>query len=172
MGRYVAADRREAVIELVRAVDQLIVENQALQRQFQDAGCGAVGSLFDRPGVANIAGVFSMDVRVVKEEIIGGSAVVTVQVGRRLPLERVHLELVRDRWVIQPDPPIPGLAEELRNLGTALRRVGQAVSRQKMTTEQIAREMEFWQKPVLKRIGRLVEESKQDRRVAEQKRGG
>lgn len=159
MGRFVAQDRRQAVLELVRAVDQLILDNRVLQQRFQAAGRGAVGTLFDRSEVANIIGVFSMDVEVIKEEIAGDRAVVTVQVGQRLPLDRVSLELHQDRWTIQPDAPIPGLADELRRLGAALRRVGDAVSRQEMTVDQIAREMEFWQKPVMKRIRQLVEQA-------------
>jgi hypothetical protein len=163
MGLYVAPDRRQAVIELVRAVDQLMMDNQALQQRFRQAGCGAVGTLFDRSEVANIIGVFSMDVEVIEERRTGGSAVVTVQVGRRLPLDRIDLQLQDDRWVIQPDPPIRGLADELRNLGAALRRVGEAVTREEMTTARIAREMEFWQQPVMKRIAQLVEKAEQAR---------
>lgn len=163
MGRFIARDRRQAVLELVQAVDRLIVDNHVLQERFKAAGRGAVGTLFDRSKVANIIGVFSTDVEVIDEEISGDSAVVTVQVGRRLPLDRVSLRLGEDRWVIQPDAPIPGLADELRNLGTALRRVGDAVTREEMTVDRIAREMEFWQAPVMKRIARLVEQAQQAR---------
>ena len=162
MARFVAQDRREAVLELIEAVDRLALDNRSLQRRFQDAGQGAVGTLFDRSEVANIIGVFSTDVEVIKEELAGGSAVVTIQVGRRVPLEEVSLRLQDDRWTVMPDPPIPGLADELRNLGTALRRVGEAVSRKEMTAEEIAREMDFWQRPVMKRIARLVEQAEQN----------
>jgi hypothetical protein len=159
MAQFVAQDRRRAVLELVAAVDQLILDNRVLQQRFQAAGRGAVGTLFDRSEVANIIGVFSMDLEVIKEEVAGDRAVVTIQVGQRLPLDRVSLELHEHRWTIQPDEPIPGLADELRRLGAALRRVGDAVSRQEMTVDQIAREMEFWQKPVMKRIRQLVEQA-------------
>ena len=163
LGRYVTAERRAAVIELIRAVDQLVLDNRVLQQRIRASGAKARAALFDRSGVANIIGVFSTDIEIITEDLAGDSAVVTIQVADRLPLDRVHLELRDDRWVIQPDPPIAGLAAELRNLGKALRRVAEAVEARDMSLDQIGREMEFWQKPALARIRKLIDDATRDR---------
>ena len=144
-------------------MDQLVLDNRVLQQRIRASGAKASAALFDRSGVANIIGVFSTDIEIITEDLAGDSAVVTIQVADRLPLDRVHLELRDDRWVIQPDPPIAGLAAELRNLGKALRRVAEAVEARDMSLDQIGREMEFWQKPALARIRKLIDDAKRNR---------
>jgi hypothetical protein len=159
MAQYVTRERRQPVIELIEAVDQLILDNQVLQERIRTSGATASAALFDRSSVANIIGVFSRDVEIIREDVADTTAVVTVQVADRLPLDRVDLTLQGDRWVIEPDAPVPGLAAELVSLGKALRRVAEAVETRHLTVEQIGKEMEFWQKPVLARIRKLIDEA-------------
>lgn len=156
LASWVAENQRAAVIELIRAVDQLLLDNRVLLERIKASGATATATLFDRPGAADIIDVFSHDVEVVSEQVHGDSAEVTIRVGQRLPFSVVRLERRGGRWIIQPDPPIPGLAGEIRNLGKALRRVAQAVGRQQMTAEEIEKEIEFWQTPVLKKIDKLL----------------
>ena len=164
MTNYVSQEHQTAVSELIHAVDQLILDNRVLQHCIRASGATASAALFDRSNVANIIGVFSNDITVIKEDVTGATAVVNIQVADRLPLDRVDLELQQDRWVIRPDPPIPGLAAELRNLGQALRRVAEAVETRNLAVDQIDREMEFWQRPVLTRIRKLIDQAERDRR--------
>lgn len=161
MAEYVVKDHRPDVVELVRAVDQLLLDNLVLKERIKASGHEAVATLFNRSEVANIIGVFSHDVQIIREQVTGDSAEVTIQVGERLPLTVVRLSQHDGRWLIQLDPPIPGLTNEIRNLGKALRRAAQTVKqRQDMTAEEIKKETEFWQAPVLRRIKKLVEEAR------------
>ncbi len=157
---HVAPERRAAVRDLVTAVDQLLIDNRVLQARLAELNLSASATLFDRSGMANAIDVFSMDVEVIREEIADQSARVAIRVGQRLPLAEAHLVWRDQRWLVLPDEPIRGLADELRNLGKALNRVAAAATLERMTLEQVARELEFWQRPVLERIHKLVAESK------------
>ncbi|MCP4248971.1 MAG: hypothetical protein GY778_18160 [bacterium] len=160
LARYIDAEHRPAVLDLIAAVDKLLQDNRALQQRIAAAGAPASARLFDRSEAGNIIDVFSIDVEVIAEKVDGGSAVVTIQVGQRVPLSRVNLRLQGDRWVILTDPPIAGLAVEIRNLGQALRQVASAVETRDLTVEEIGKELEFWQRPVLARIEKLVADAK------------
>jgi len=160
LGAYVVPEHRPAVIELIQAVDQLCLDNSVLQDRIRASGAAASAILFDRSEVANIIGVFSADVNVIREEVHGDSAVVTVEVAGRVPLEDVRMTFADGRWMIRCDRPIPGLADELRNLGKALQRVGQAVQTRKLSVEEIQHELDFWQQPAMERIAKLVENAK------------
>jgi hypothetical protein len=162
MLQHVVADRRSPVLDLVQAVDELLLANRILQDRVKASGGEAIATLFDRSGVANVIDVFSYDLAVLREEVRGDSAAVTIQVGRRLPLSTVRLVRRGNVWLIDPGPPIPGLPGELRKLGRALRRVAQTVEHGPMTTEQIQKEMEFWQTPVLRRIEKLIGQARED----------
>lgn len=156
MAQLVVPVARPAVIELVRAVDQLVLANRALQEQIKSYGVASAARL-DRPGVGNIIDVFSHDVRVVSQSRQANGATVTIQVGGRLPLSEVHLISTDDGgWQIQPDPPIPGLALEIRNLAKAQNRVARLVQDQHPPIEQIIKELLFWEQPILKRIRQLL----------------
>ncbi|MHC4092355.1 MAG: hypothetical protein ACYSVY_19140, partial [Planctomycetota bacterium] len=81
MAQYVTRERRQPVIELIQAVDQLILDNQVLQERIRASGATASAALFDRSSVANIIGVFSTDVEIIQEDVTDTTAVVTVQVA-------------------------------------------------------------------------------------------
>jgi hypothetical protein len=162
MADYVAEDQRAAVIDLVGAVDQLLLDNLVLQDRIKASGGKAIATLFDRRDAANIIDVFSHDVEVAGEQVDGDSAEVTIRVGQRLPFSVVRLQRQDGGWIIQPDPPVPGLADEIRHLGKALRRVAQTVEQRELSVEEIKKEIEFWQTPVLKRIEKLLDEARSD----------
>ncbi len=155
----VVEDQRSATYELIKAVDQLILENRVLQMKIKAAGGTATADLFDRSGVANLGGVFAQDVRVVRQELSGKTSVVTIQVADQLPLSTVTVAKQQGQWLIQPDPPIPGVLDELHNLSKAMHRVGQAVEREPMTVKQIKKEMEMWLTPVMRRLRACIEAS-------------
>jgi len=161
MAEYVAEGHRDALVDMVQAVDEVVRANTALQQRLVALGYTGSAELFDRSQVANILGVFSRDIEAIEERIRGDTAVVTISVAGRLPLVEVRLVRRNRRWLIQPDEPIPGLAAELRNLGQALRQVALATTQREMSVDDIAREMNFWQQPVLQRIRTLVEQAGQ-----------
>ncbi len=158
--QHVVEEQRQPIHDLLRAVDQLLSDNRLLQDRITAAIGAGVATVFDRAGAANVCDVFSYDVKVLGERIDGDGAVVTIQVGQRLPLSTVRLVRAPGGWLIEPDPPIPGLAAELRNLGKALRRTAQTIEQRRMTPDQIRKEVEFWQAPVLRRIEKLIRDSR------------
>ena len=161
MAKCVVPSARPAVIELVRAVDRLVLANRALQEQIRASGASASAAFLDRPGVANIIDVFSHDVQVIAETQQADQAIVTIQVGGRLPLSAVNMIRTDQGWQIQPDPPIPGLAAEIRNLAKAQQRVARMVQKQHLSIEQIHKELTFWERPILNRIRQLLTQTEQ-----------
>ena len=100
----VVPERRDAVLDLLLSVDRLTIANRELERAVRERIGAATATVFSRPGVANIVGVFSRDVEVVSERVESDRAEVTIQVASRLPLERVTLVRRGGDWLIaRPD---------------------------------------------------------------------
>jgi hypothetical protein len=102
-------------------------------------------------------------VEYVTETVSGDTAVVRICVGGRLPLEEVQLVRRDQRWMITTDPPIPGLADELRKLAYALNRVAGDIEHRALTPEQLKDELALRQEPILSRIRDLIEAAKPER---------
>ncbi|HEY3245310.1 MAG TPA: hypothetical protein VGM03_18365 [Phycisphaerae bacterium] len=147
---------RTAIMELLEGVDQVASANDVLQARLKARLGEGVAARLDRSGVANAVGPFSPAARVIDEKIDGQRAVVTYQIADRLPLSEVNLVLGDDRWLIQSDQPIPGLAAEMRNLAEALRIVADRVESDKLDADGAAKELELRQRPVLDRIAALT----------------
>ncbi|MFH0982956.1 MAG: hypothetical protein V2A79_15660 [Planctomycetota bacterium] len=163
LASYLAPEQRDAVVEHILCVDELTAAGESLKaRIYRIVGPGSADA-FDRTGVANALGPFSRDVECVSEMIEGDTAVVSILVGGRLPLENVHLVRADDRWLIQTDPPIPGVATELRKLARVLYRVADEVERRQLTADQIEKELTLRQRPVLERLDQLVRATQPDR---------
>ena len=114
---------------------------------------------FDRSQAANVIGVFSRDVEVLDARVQGDNAVVTIQVADRLPLEEVELVRRDGKWIIRTDPPIAGLAGELRKLADVLVAVARMVDDREMTAAQIKRELDLRQAPIGRRLAVLMDET-------------
>lgn len=149
---HLVVEQRPYVLELLHAVDRLVAANQALG----DAITRRLGRLtaeaFDYSQVANLVGVFSRDVDVLDEKIVGDAAVVTVQIAKRVPLDSVHLVRSGGRWLIRTDTPIPGLAVELGRLADVLSAVVCRVADGRLTAEQLRRELDAQSADVRRRI--------------------
>ncbi len=168
-GRYrqmctlLVEERRRPVEALVLAVDELVAAESGLQEAIRRAiGEGSATHFAQRQQVANIIGVLSRDVRVVREQIAGDEAEVTIQVAGRVPLEVVRLERRDGVWQVQTDEPISGLAETLRDLAAVTRRMAGEVERRAFTAEEINHELALRQAPVLRRIAELVDEAENE----------
>ena len=111
---------------------------------------------FDRSQVANVIGVFSNDVEVLDQRIRGQVAVVTVQVAGRVPLDEVKLLRREDRWLIQTDPPIPGVADELRRLAQVLLDAARMLDKQAMTPVELKKELDLREASIGRRITALT----------------
>lgn len=139
---FLIPQQREPVVELIQSVDRLIAANSVLQLAVTEHLGPASARALDRSNVANLIGVFSRDVEVITEEVSLDRAVVTIQVNRRVPLNEIVMVRDGNRWLIQTDPPIPGVAEDLRHLADALERMARLVSDSPMTLAQARRELD------------------------------
>ena len=162
----VVPERRDAVLDLLLSVDRLTVANRELERAVREHIGAATATVFSRPGVANIVGVFSRDVEVVSERVESDRAEVTIQVASRVPLERVALVRRGGVWLIETDPPVPGLSEEIGNLAAALVDVARSVRNRPWTADELASEIKSRERGILRRISKLIAESNSSQAVA------
>lgn len=162
IGPFLLPDQRPHIIELIQSVDRLRWANQVLTESVAKNLGESTAKAFDRSELANIIGVFSWDVAVIDETIEGDRATVSFQIGDRLPLDRVQLVRRAKKWVIQTDPPIPGIATELLKLAEATIAVARQVDRGGMTVARITRELEASQAPVMRRLSALLSDSATD----------
>ena len=156
----VCVEQRTAIVELVLSVDELVAAESALSRMIHErVGEGSAVRFERRAQVANILGPLSRDVEVMSQHINGDRATVEIQVAGRVPLEQVELRREEQSWLVWPDKPIPGLADELRNLADATRRVRTMLQRREMEAEDVFKELAKRQQPALQRIARLTAQS-------------
>ena len=153
---HLVPEQRDAVIEHILSVDELTAAGESLKvRVDRVLGAGSADA-FDRTAVANVLGPFSRDVECVSEVIKGDTAVVRIRVDGRLPLVDVSLIRGDKRWLIQTDPPVPGVSAELRKLARAIEHVADEVEDRQLSAEQIEKELDLRQRPILERIDQLV----------------
>ena len=100
--------------------------------------------------------MFSRDVDLLDERVEGDRAVVTIQVAGRVPLEEVYLVRRDGRWLIQTDPPIPGLPETLDALAQALIDTAHLLDGGKMSAEELQRELSLREASIGRRFEGLT----------------
>ena len=155
-------EHRSAIMSLVLAVDELVAAEARLQRKLREnVGEGTATHFGHRTQVANILGPLSRDVKVVSEKISGDTAEVSFQVASRLPLESVKLKKQNETWLMVMEKTIPELAVELRNLAGTIRRVADELAGRNYTAQQVYKELNLRQQPILERIAKLVSESQE-----------
>lgn len=164
---YLVPEQRDAVIEHILSMDELTSAGESLKARVKRVLGAGSADAFDRTAVANALGPFSRDVEYVSEVTEGDTAVVIIRVGGRLPLEQVNLVRGDKRWLIQTDPPVPGVSAELRKLARALERVADDVDRRQLSAEQIEKELTLRQRPILERIDQLVRVARADQAPTE-----
>lgn len=150
------ADQRRDVVELIQSVDQLLYANRILQRRIETHLGMATAAAFDRSQAANAIGVFSRDVEVISERVDGDRAVVLIQVAGRVPLEEVHLHRVDGAWRLTTDPPIAGVAQEIRNLADVLLRCSRRAEHPSMTAAKLRTELRAMEAPIGQRLVKLT----------------
>ena len=155
MDKYIIEEQREAVVDLVQSVDQLIAANAVLVSAIRDHIGPGTAEAVDRPGVKNIAGVLSHDVEIISEHIEGDRAIVTVQIAKRVPLEKVELIRREGHWLIKTDAPIRGVARELRNLAEVLADVADGVRDKRYDAGSLLRELKAREAPIGRRLADL-----------------
>jgi len=154
--RSTVPERRAAVGELLHTADRLERAGEALHEAVRKHLGLASAEMFDYSQVANIIGVFSRDVELIDQRIEGDTAVVTIQVAGRVPLDEVRLVLREGNWLITTDPPIAGLAGELRKLADVWLDLSQQIERKGLTAAQLKRELDARQSPIARRLATMT----------------
>jgi len=154
-------EQRKAVVDLVISVDRLATANDALTLATRQHLGAATAETVNRPGLANIIGVFSRDVELIDEHVSGEKAVVTIQVAGRIPLEEVELVHRQGRWLIQTDPPVEGMTDALRRHADTLTDLARAVRAGKYNASSLVRELEAREVSSGRRINELLTSTSQ-----------
>ena len=154
---YLPPDRRSSVIGLIQTMDRLLWANDVLGAAVTRHFGPATARAFDRSEAANAVGVFSRDVEFLNEQIDGDAAVVTFQVAGRVPLKEVTLERHGGCWLIQTDPPIPGVAAALRDLAQVLVDTARMLDDRPMSAAQLQRELASREASIGRRIKALTD---------------
>ncbi len=152
----IVPEQRPLVSELVRATDALLEANDHLRGVIEKEHGFAACLSFDRSAAGNAIGVFSVDVRALAQRVDGNHAVVTIQVADRVPVEQVELLRRGGRWLIQTDPPIEGVAKQIKRLAYVLHATAARVARMHLSVSEIERELDAQQAPALRSLARLA----------------
>ena len=116
----------------------------------------ATARAFDRAQAANALGVFSREVELLGARIEGDTAVVTIQVAGRVPLDQVNLVRRDGRWLIQTDPPVPGLAKALRDLAQGFIDTARMLDDKEMSPVELQRELASREASIGRRLEALI----------------
>jgi hypothetical protein len=104
--------RVATTINTLMALDRLLQTGAQLQQTAEQRVGPTAAVVCDISDVADYLGPFSRNVQVVSTRVEGNRALVTFQVGERVPVERAELRRIADRWRYVPDEPdeaLPGL---------------------------------------------------------------
>jgi hypothetical protein len=159
MEGLVVEDRRDELIDALMGVDQLLAANRRLKELVNERIGADAAPWWDLSLLENGLGPFSRDVDVVTVEMDKSDATLTIQVAKRVPL--LEVAFVRDppgRWRYVPDPPIPGMAEQLRELARNLDSLADQLTDSPMTPEQFERRFRQQVLPLLQSLGRMADE--------------
>jgi hypothetical protein len=137
-------------------MDQLLSANQVLRASVTKRLGPATAAAFDRSEAANAIGVFSREVQILGERVVGDKAFVTIQVADRVPLEEVELVLREGHWQVRTDPPIPEVSRELRKLAEVLVQAAHRLEAKGLTAAELQRELESQQAPIGRRLVELT----------------
>jgi hypothetical protein len=118
----IVAERAEAVVETLAAVDELMTANQALCDYItREVGVGIVPAV-DQGRIGRNLDVFSPHVAVVDERIEGDKATVTFTIDGRLPAQHARLKLQERAWRYDPGEGYSAeLPAALRRMASGLR---------------------------------------------------
>lgn len=126
---YITADRRDSVIAILRAIDEVLESDDLLKAAVAARFGGPRFIAWDMSIMRNNLGVFSGEVRVINQTFHGNRATVTLQEGEHVPLVRAPFVLSEGRWLYEPDMPPRAMAAGLRGLAGALASIREEIER-------------------------------------------
>ncbi len=114
---------REEVIDLLLALDQLMVANRAALRAVRAACPACPASAYDLSFLADELELFAPRLRIVDARETGESGLVLAQVADRVPLVELRFQRRDARWVYLPGEADRELPRVVTDLARALERV-------------------------------------------------
>ncbi len=148
--RHIDASGREEVIDLLLAVDQLMVANRAALRAVRAACPTCPAAVYDLSFLADELELFAPGLRIVDAREAGTSGLVIAQVADRVPLVELRFEKRESRWVYLPGETDRDLPPVVTDLARALERVGaQLTSAGTVDPSEVEREYRY-------RVGRRL----------------
>lgn len=122
--RLIVAERADAVVDTLAAVDALLAANQALCDYItREVGAGIVPAI-DQGKLGRNLDVFSPHVAIVDERVDGDSATVAFTIDGRLPAQHARLVRVEGAWRYDPGAGYSAaLPAALRRMAAGLREV-------------------------------------------------
>lgn len=144
------------VVGFLMAMDEVLAANEAVRNAMRRHAPTVVLPDLDLAAFRHLQGVFSADVTVVDSSVEEPRAWVTIRVADQLPLERVELRRVGNRWLYHPDASFKGFPESLGRLAVSLRRVARAVEDGARTEEQIRDEYRLRVVPQVQSVQKLA----------------
>jgi hypothetical protein len=150
---YLHPSGRDATIDLLVAVDELVLADAAARAAVQRA-CPGMQPPGDLSGmIANRLELFSRDVEFIQAKEEGKLATVSVKIGNRLPLRHLQFERVGDTWQYMHGEAPPALVAAIRQLTRAFNQLELVLSDTHMTPEQVNEEYRLRLAPKLKKFG-------------------
>ncbi len=128
IANLVVADRRDATIAALLAIDGVLDANEVLHKAAEKRFHGALPGHWNLAVLENNLGPFSADVRIISERIDNDQAMVTLQEGDNLPLYRAQFVLVAGEWLYQSEPTPAWRVRELNRLARMLHDVRQMIA--------------------------------------------
>jgi hypothetical protein len=151
MRPHIHPSGREGVIDLLISVDELRLANSAVLAAMKRVCPEVETERYDLVGVIqDRLELFSREVELVDVREDGEKATLTVEISRRLPLERLEFEGYGGVWQYLPGPENLAVLQAIRQLSRTLHQIELALSSRDWTAEQIDREFRIRIRPRLR----------------------
>ncbi len=154
MRPYLHASGREGMIDLLVAVDELLLANTAAHAAARQA-CPGAEIPYDFTLIQDRLEIFSRDVELIDIKEKGDRAVVTLQIAGRLPVVSTQFVRTNGVWQYVPAPDQLGVVKAIRQLTRALQQVELSLSGHPVTPQQINEEYRIRVGPRLKAFEQL-----------------
>jgi hypothetical protein len=140
MGPHIHSSARDGIVDLLVAVDELMLANAAALSAMQQACPGIDVRPYDLQLIQNKLELFSRDVELVGVRQDGDSASVTVQIANQLPLVRLRFERHDGTWQYLPGAEDPNITQAIRQRTKKLRQIELVLSHSRLDPRQVDRE--------------------------------
>jgi hypothetical protein len=150
MRPYIHDSGRDGMIDLLVAVDELVLANAAVQEAVRQV-CPGTDAPYDLSAVQDWLEIFSREVNLIDVKQTGDQATLTFQIARRLPVISTQFVRTDGVWQYVPAPDQAGVVRAVRQLTRALGQIELSLSKQPvLTPEQVREEYRTRLEPKLK----------------------